>query len=259
MDKLFSLKGKLCVITGASAGIGLSISEGFAAHGADLVMVYNSTDIREKAIALAEKYQVSIDVMKCDLSDPASIEKLLSDIVAKHNSIDVFVANAGIAWDHGAVIDFKSNEELVSNYSKFMELDLSSVYYCCAHVGKVFEKQGFGNLILTASLSGFVVNTPQQQAAYNSAKAAVIQLGKALSYEWSKFNTRVNIVSPGYVVTRLTKETDPAWKAEWASKTPLGRMAKPEEMVGAYIYLASDASSYTTGSNVVVDGGYSCI
>lgn len=259
MEKLFSLKGKLCVITGASSGIGFCVSEGFAAHGADLVMVYNSTDIREKAKQLAEKYKVSIEAKKCDLSDPDSIEKLLDDVVKKYNKVDVFVANAGIPWRSGSIVSFSSNEELVSNYTKFMELDLSSIYYCCAHIGKVFEKQGFGNLILTASMSGIVVNTPQQQAAYNSAKAAVIQLGKSLAVEWTIFNSRVNIVSPGYVTTRLTSSADPKKTGEWNSKTPMGRMAKPEEMVGAYVYLASEASTYTTGSNVVVDGGYSVI
>lgn len=261
MSKLFSLKGKLCVVTGASSGIGYCISEGFAAHGAQLVMVYNSTDVSEKAKLLSEKYQVEVECMKCDLSDPNSIEKLINDILSKYERIDVFVANAGIAWHGGGIVNFKTNDELVHDFKKFIDLDFSSVYYCCAHAGKVFQKQKFGNMIITGSMSGSIVNTPQEQAAYNAAKAGVIHLGKSLAMEWAKFgpNVRVNVVSPGYVQTRLTGAIDSSLRKHWNEMTPMGRMAQPEEMVGAYVYLASDASTYTTGSNIVVDGGYSVI
>lgn len=258
MDSLFSLRDKVCVVTGASSGIGLAVSEGLAAQGGSVVMVYNSTNVVEQAQQLAKVYGVTVEARQCDLGNPSAIEVLVNEVVEAYGRIDVFVANAGVAWRSGSATNFESNAKLVEGYTRFMDMDLSSVYYCCAHVGRQFEKQKSGSLILTGSMSGIAVNTPQHQAAYNAAKAAVIQLGKSLAYEWSPY-ARVNVVSPGYVETRLTSGINETLRAEWLAKTPLGRMARPRELVGAYVYLASDASSFTTGSNVVVDGGYSAL
>jgi len=119
-------------------------------------------------------------------------------------------------------------------------------------------KQGKGSIINTASMSGIIANTPQPQAAYNVSKAGVIMLTKSLAAEWAKRGVRVNSISPGYISTEMGKGANPDWKAEWTRLTPMGRFGETCEVASAIVYLASDASSYFTGSNLVVDGGYTC-
>ncbi|KAG0675504.1 hypothetical protein C6P40_001568 [Pichia californica] len=261
-QQLFSLKNKICVVTGGSSGIGLSVVESFASMGGNVIIIYNSTPVDKIAIEIEKKYNVKIDYFKCNLSLVEEIENLFDLIIKKYNKIDVLVANAGIGWNNGGINDFKSHEELIQNWEKFIKIDLSSVYYCCAFIGKIFEKQGYGSLILTASMSANVINIPQLQTPYNVAKAGVKQMAKSLAIEWSSIGNgkiRVNSVSPGYVKTKLTGKMDPTLTDKWCQLTPLGRMALPQEISGAYVYLASDASSYTTGTDIVVDGGYSCV
>jgi sorbose reductase len=258
-NELFSLKNKVCVITGGSSGIGLEIVKAFASLGGDVIIIYNSTPVDSLIEEIKQKFKVNVDHFKCNLSNVEEIEDLFTKIVNKYQKIDVLVANAGIGWPDKGINDFKSHEELVEKWEKFIKLDLSSVYYCCAFIGRIFEKQGYGSLILTASISGSVVNIPQLQTPYNVAKAGIKQMAKSLAIEWSSIGNgkiRVNSVSPGYVKTNLVKKMDPTLIEKWCKMIPLGRMASSKELTGAYVYLASDASSYTTGTDIVVDGGY---
>lgn len=260
---LFSLKDKICVITGGSSGIGLEIVRAYASMGGNVIIAYNSTPVDELLSELKKEYPDQIfDSYKCNLSKVEEIESLFNTVVEKHQKIDVLVANAGICWTQGGVNEFKSNEDLVQNWESFMNIDLSSVHYCASFIGKVFEQQGFGSLILTASMSGSIINVPQLQTPYNVAKAGVKQMAKSLAVEWASIGDgriRVNSVSPGYVATKMTSMRDQEMIDGWCKLTPLGRMALPQEITGAYVYLASDASSYTTGADLIVDGGYSLV
>lgn len=261
-SELFSLKDKVCVVTGGSSGIGLAIAESFASMGSTVIIIYNSTPVDQIAKDISSKYNVLIDSYPCNLSKVDEIDNTFKKIVENYGKIDVFVANAGIGWSNGGINEFKSKEELVENWDKFIKIDLSSVYYCCAFVGKIFEKQDHGSLILTASMSASIINVPQLQTPYNVAKAGIKQMAKSLAVEWSQIGSgkiRVNSISPGYAKTNLTGKMDPNLVENWCKLTPLGRMACPKEISGAYVYLASDASSYTTGCDIVVDGGYTCI
>lgn len=260
--ELFSLKGKTCVVTGGSSGIGLEIVKAYASFGATVIIIYNSTPVDEIVKELRSTYNVDIDSFKCDMTDVEQIDKMFQNVLAKFHKIDVLVANAGVGWPDGMIHKFNTNSELVSKWEAFVTLDLSSIYYCCAFVGKIFEKQGFGSLILTASMSAHIINVPQMQTPYNVAKAGIKQMAKSLAVEWSCFgngNVRVNSVSPGYVKTKLTDKMDPALIDKWSSVTPLGRLGSPKEISGAYVYLASDASTFTTGTDIIVDGGYSSV
>ncbi|GMM32553.1 hypothetical protein DAMA08_052980 [Martiniozyma asiatica (nom. inval.)] len=260
VKELLSLEGKTCVVTGASAGIGSEIARGFASMGADVILIYNSTPVDALVDDIQNEFKVKAFSYQCDLSDAKALGELMETLQANHDKIDVFVGNAGIGWPHGAITNFDSNEDLVNKYESFMKIELSSMYYCSAYIGKVFEKQGFGNLILTASMSATIANVPQLQAAYNLAKAGVKHLARSLAIEWSGSGgkIRANSVSPGYVDTRLCNAMDEL-KMKWNDMTPLKRMGKPIEIAGIYAYLASDASTYTTGSDFIVDGGYSSI
>lgn len=248
---IFSLKGKVASVTGSSGGIGWAVAEGYAQAGADVALWYNSHPIEDKVKHLAEQYGVKAKAYKCNLSDSADVEKVVHQIEKDFGGIDIFVANAGVAWTKDACIDVEG----VEDWKKMIDLDLNAVYYCAKPVGRIFREKGKGSFVITASMSGHIVNVPQQQAAYNVAKAGTLMLAKSLAVEWAPF-ARVNSVSPGYIATDITKGADAERSALWNLLIPLGRQGKPHELVGAYLYLASDASSYTTGTDILVDGGY---
>ncbi|KAL7664731.1 Sorbose reductase SOU1 [[Candida] zeylanoides] len=249
---LFSLKGKVASVTGSSGGIGFAVAEAYAQAGADVAIWYNSKPADDKAEALAQEYGVKCKAYKCNIGDAAEVEKVIAQIEADFGTIDIFVANAGIPWIAGRSIEAEGWE----SWSKIIDLDLSGVYYCAKTVGKIFKKHGRGSLIITASMSGHIVNVPQMQAPYNAAKAACIHMGKSLAVEWAPF-ARVNTISPGYIATDISEFADKEVKTKWLQLIPLGREALPQELVGAYLYFASDASTYTTGTDLLVDGGYS--
>ncbi|QRG35941.1 hypothetical protein FDK38_000267 [Candidozyma auris] len=248
---LFSLKGKVASVTGSSGGIGWAVAEGFAQAGADVALWYNSHPIEDKAEHLAKTYGVRAKCYKCNIADHEDVEKVIKQIEEDFGGLDVFVANAGVAWSEGRCIDVEG----VDAWKKMMDLDLNSVYYCAKGAGRIFQKRGKGSFVVTASMSGHIVNVPQLQAPYNAAKAALIMLVKSLAVEWAPF-ARVNSVSPGYIDTDITEHIDEESVNTWYKIIPLGRMGQPRELVGAYLYLASDASTYTTGTDILVDGGY---
>ncbi|KAH3688127.1 hypothetical protein WICPIJ_000898 [Wickerhamomyces pijperi] len=251
---LFSLKGKVASITGSSRGIGLAVATAYAQAGADVAIWYNSTPADDIAKELSEKYGVRAKAYKVSLTDFSSIDTAVTQIEKDFGKIDIFVANAGVAWLTGGLLDQENDDE----WKKVIDLDLNSVYYLSKSIGKIFKKQGFGSYIITASMSGHIVNIPQKQSGYNAAKAATIHLARSLAVEWSGF-ARVNTISPGYIGTDLTTNMDPQLKKVWLSLIPLGREALPKELVGGYIYLGSDASSYVTGTDIKIDGGYTAI
>lgn len=250
---MFSLKGKVASVTGSSGGIGWAVAEAFAQAGADVAIWYNSHPADEKTKYLSETYGVKSKAYKCNISDPESVTEVINQQEKDFGTIDVFVANAGVAWTDGPEIYVDGYDK----WNRIIHTDLNGVYYCAHTVGKIFQKNGKGSLIITSSMSGSIVNVPQLQAAYNTAKAGCTHLTKSLAVEWAPF-ARVNSVSPGYIATDISEFVEKDMKAKWWQLTPLGREGLPEELVGAYLYLASNASTYTTGANLAVDGGYTC-
>lgn len=144
-----------------------------------------------------------------------------------------------------------------------MEVNIDGTYYFATAVAKtIFERKGAGEMIFVGSMSGSIVNIPQPQAPYNASKAAVRQLARSLAVEWAERGIRVNCISPGYMLTALTEkilEERPDFKKEWVSRIPMGKMGKPENLMGAVVFLASDASSYVTGADLRIDGGYTLV
>lgn len=250
---LFLLKGKVASITGGSSGIGYAVAEAYAQAGADVAIWYNSTPAEELAASLGAKYGVTCRAYKCAVGNAAEVKATVAQQVQDFGRIDVFVANAGVPWRLGALVDLEDDDD--EAWHKLVNTDLDGVYYCAKHVGKVFKKQKSGSFIITASMSGHIVNVPQTQAAYNAVKAACLHLGKSLAVEWAHF-ARVNTVSPGYIVTPIVQGVSQERIDSWLPLIPMGRRGLAQELVGAYLYLASNASTYTTGSDIIVDGGY---
>ncbi|PYI11260.1 short chain dehydrogenase [Aspergillus sclerotiicarbonarius CBS 121057] len=242
------LSGKVVVITGAADGIGYAVAEAMAEANANIAMWYNSNNAAiEKAQSLASAHGVQATAYKVDVSDPDVVQKAIADVVKDFGKIDVFVANAGMAISKPIL------EQTLEEYRKQMSVNVDGVLYCAKYVGEVFQRQGFGNLIITSSMSGHIVNVPVDQPVYNASKAFVTHFGKSLAREWREF-ARVNIVSPGFFETKMG--ASPQAINEAYRMSALGRQGHVKEIKGLYLYLASDASTFMTGSDVLIDGGY---
>ncbi len=243
----FSLHHQIIIVTGGGQGIGLEIARAMRASGAHLVIAEAQTDVGQAAARELEG-----DFVQTDVTDSSSVLSMVQAVRAKHGRIDCIVNNAGIC--RNTPTEDVSDEE----WKLVMSVDIDGVFYCCREVGKVMLEQGFGTIINIGSMSGIISNNPQPQAAYNVAKAGVIHLTKSLAGEWATRGLRVNCISPGYIGTPMTKRglENPEWRYAWLAGTPMGRLGEPSEVAAVAVFLASPASSYITGSNVVVDGGY---
>ncbi|KAG7193616.1 putative diacetyl reductase [(R)-acetoin forming] 2 [Scheffersomyces spartinae] len=249
---LFLLKGKAAVVTGGIRGIGFAVCEAYCQAQLDQLAIIDYSPYDENLRQLQSRYpKTDIRFYTVDVTKAAQVQRAIEEIVLEFGKIDIFVANAGIAWTSGALIDQDSDDE----WLRVMDVDVNGVYYCAKHVGRQFRKQGFGSLVMTASMSSHIVNVPNFQACYNAAKAAVRHLGKSLAVEWAAF-ARVNSISPGYINTELSDFVPEDIKSTWYQLTAKGRQGTPKELVGAYLYLASDAANFTTGTDIIVDGGY---
>lgn len=255
---LFSLKGKIAVVTGGGQGIGYAICEAYAQAGAQIAIwdIYDSSLVANK---LEKLYNVKVRSYICDVTDAKKVEETVNDIVAEFGDIDVFVANAGINIPVGTIINSENAND--KNWHRVMDINLNGVYYCAKSVGKVFAVKSDGkkgSMIFTGSMSGHIINTPVHQAAYNASKASVIHFAKSLAIEFVDF-ARVNSISPGYVNSGINDHLPVSTRKRWWSTIPMGREGLPRELVGAYLYLASDASTYTTASDIIIDGGWCAV
>ena len=253
VSKLFGLKGKVVIVTGASGarGIGTEAARGCAEMGADLAITYASRPSggEKNAKEISEQYGVKCKPYKLDISDFASCEKLVADVIKDFGKVDVFIANAGRTADSGIL------EEPVEKWHEVLNTDLNGTYFCAKAIGPHFKERKTGSLVITASMSGHIANFPQEQTSYNVAKSGCIHLARSLANEWRGF-ARVNSISPGYIDTGLSDFISQEVQDQWKSMIPMGRYGKATELKGAYVYLASDASTYTTGTDILIDGGY---
>jgi NAD(P)-dependent dehydrogenase (short-subunit alcohol dehydrogenase family) len=243
----FSLRDRVAVVTGGGQSLGLAISRALRGAGARLVIAEVNDETGSDAAEELEGTFVHTDV-----TDPASVRDMVEMVLEEHGRIDVLVNNAGI------VHNIPSEEVPDKEWLAVISVNLNGVFWCCREVGKVMLERGSGSIVNVASMSGIISNHPQPQAAYNASKAAVITLTKSLAGEWASRGVRVNSVSPGYIRTPLTElgMSKSEWSSVWMESTPMGRLAEPEEISPAVLYLASDAASFATGTNLVIDGGY---
>ncbi|KAL0936183.1 NADP-dependent mannitol dehydrogenase 1 [Colletotrichum truncatum] len=243
--------GKVIVVTGAADGIGLAVSEAMAEAGGNVALWYNSNEAAiQRAQGLSDVHKVKTAAYKVDVSNPDQVQETIAKVLQDFGKIDVFIANAG--WK-GMAISKPILEQTLDEYRKQMSVNVDGIVYCSKYVGEVFKRQGFGNLIITSSMSGHIVNVPVDQPVYNATKAYVTHFGKSLAREWREF-ARVNIVSPGFFDTKMG--AGPLALQEAYRMAALGRQGHTKEIKGLYLYLASDASTYMTGSDLLIDGGY---
>ena len=249
---LFDLHGKRALVTGASSGIGKRVAIAYAEAGAEVALAARHAEalgVVADEIAAAGGRAVPI---RCDVTQPEQVSGMLDQVTAELGGIDIAVCNAGI------ITVTPMLEMPPEEFQSIQDTNVTGVFLTAQAAARAMVRQGQGGVIInTASMSGHIINIPQQVGHYCASKAAVIHLTKAMAVELAPHNIRVNSVSPGYILTELVEPLS-EYHSLWEPKIPLGRLGRPEELTGLYLYLASEASSYMTGSDVVIDGGYTC-
>ena len=254
MSNLFDLNGRVAIVTGGGRGIGREVARTLAKAGAQVAIAEidpeNAADAANEVGSLGhESLAMSIDVR-----DSAAVEALMQQVEAQWGRIDILVNCAGISHGGPSPAEKMSDEEWLN----VVNVNLNGVFWCCRAAGQRMLAQGAGAIVNIASMSGHIVNKPQEQCGYNAAKAGVIMLTKSLAAEWASRGVRVNCVSPGYIATAMTQGSrdTPERYQTWLDMTPMGRVGEPVDIAHAVWYLASDAAQFATGTDLIVDGGY---
>jgi NAD(P)-dependent dehydrogenase (short-subunit alcohol dehydrogenase family) len=251
----FRLDGKVALVTGAGQGIGRAYAHALGEAGAAIALVDISADTISTVVEELKGKGIDAIAIRTDVTDRAEIGRMIDTIVKKWGKLTIGINNAGI----GQWVDA---EEITDDiWRKIMRLNLDAVLQCSQAEALQMKKASYGKIINTASMSGHIVNTPQNQTPYNVSKAGVLHLTRSLAAEWAQYGIRVNSISPGYTKTALVENliATPDGKKmleAWMPLIPMHRMAEVTDLQGAAVYLASEASDYMTGSDLIVDGGY---
>ncbi|KZS90003.1 NAD(P)-binding protein [Sistotremastrum niveocremeum HHB9708] len=260
----FSLQDKVCVVTGAARGLGNEFCRAFVQSGCNKLGI---VDLREDQAQEAAKALIndlettgeiapgSVDAFGygCDVGSETSVKKVFQDVSDRWGRVDCVVASAGIVENYSA-FDYPSDR-----VKRLYDINVHGAFFTAREAARIMTAQKSGSIVLVASMSAHIVNIPQHQTPYNASKAAVKHMAASLAVEWAKEGVRVNTLSPGYMLTALTKQVlsgDPELKKTWEALTPMGRMGEPDDLKGAIVFLASDASRFMTGADLRVDGGY---
>lgn len=250
----FKLDGKVAIVTGAGQGIGKRVALGYLQAGARVVLAaLNDDSLIKTTEEFEESFPGRVMPAPCDVTSQASVDALVAETLDRWRRIDIAVCNAGIVTLNGL------DEMSLDEFERIQKVNVSGVFLTAQACARQMIRQGEGgSIIVTASMSGTVINTPQKIGHYCASKAAAKQLAKAMAVEFAEHNIRVNSVSPGYIMTELVEPlTD--FHALWKPQIPMRRLGTPEELMGLYLYLASDASTYMTGSDVIIDGGFTSV
>jgi NAD(P)-dependent dehydrogenase (short-subunit alcohol dehydrogenase family) len=246
----FSLTGKVSVVTGANRGIGRALAQALAEAGSDVVLLVRNTEGAAAAVGELESLGVSALAVSADVTDATEVQQAVAEITDRLGRIDVLVNNAGTCIHRPAL-------EVTDDEWRFvMDVNVNGVWHCAQAFGRQMVAQRSGVIVNIGSISAQIVNRPQWQPGYNASKAAVHQLTKSLAAEWAPYGVRVNALAPGYIKTEMAPVDEPRFRQHWIDDAPMRRYAMPEELGPSVVYLASDASSFMTGSVLVVDGGY---
>ena len=249
------LDGKTAFVTGGTRGIGRSLAFALAEAGADVAIVgLHLESASGTAREIAEATGRDTAAFVCDIKDPVQVREMVKAVTAHYGRLDIAVCNAGIC------IHTPAETMTLDEWNFVIQTNLTGTFLCNQAAAQVMLPQGSGSIINIASMSGHVVNIPQYQCAYNASKAGLIQLTRTLAVEWATRGVRVNSISPGYIQSDglSAPELQPMVQ-EWLRMTPIGRIGTADELQAMCVYLAGDTSRMTTGSDFMIDGGYSCI
>ena len=246
----FRLDGMTALVTGAAGGIGAEVAVGLAEFGADVGCIDTSADQLEQTVKTIRACGRGALSLQADVTDPGSLYASIEELESQLGSLRLAVNCAGV---HSTAPAEEMDRE---TWQRLVDVNLSGVFFSCQAEGRAMLRNGGGSIVNLGSIAATIACRGLKQAHYNSSKAAVVQLSRSLALEWADRGVRVNVVSPGYVKTPLARgaETTRTIK-QYLDDIPMGRMADPVEMVGPIVLLLSNAGSYCTGTELVVDGG----
>lgn len=254
IKQLFDLTGKTALITGGSRGLGLQLAEALGEMGATVSLVARKQDELDEAKAHLAKLGITAFTIKGDLSSESSVPGIVDQAISQLKNIDILINNAGATW--GAPAEDYPAEA----WHKLMNLNINAMFFMSQEVARrSMIPRNYGKIINIASVAGLRGNPAQMQTiAYNTSKGAAVNHTRALAAEWGKYNINVNAICPGFFPSKMTKGLLSEMEGSIIKKTPLGRIGGDEDLKGAAVYLASEASRHVTGQYIAVDGG-SCI
>jgi NAD(P)-dependent dehydrogenase (short-subunit alcohol dehydrogenase family) len=246
----FDLSGRTAVVTGATRGLGRAFARALAEAGADVVIVGRDAEAAAAVRLELQSLGRRALIVLADVTSRAGVERVLAESVAEFGQVDILVNNAGACVHRPAL------EVTDAQWRQVMDVNLDAVWIMSQVFGAHMVARGSGSIVNIGSMSGQIVNRPQWQPGYNASKAAVHHLTRSLAAEWAPFGVRVNALAPGYIKTDMSPVDDPQYHQHWIADAPQQRYATPDELGPAIVYLASDASSFVTGSVLLIDGGY---
>ncbi|MCW2492597.1 MAG: 3-oxoacyl-ACP reductase [Frankiales bacterium] len=247
----FDLTGRTAVVTGATHGLGRAFAVALAEAGADIVIVGRDAEAAAEVEAQLRELGRQSLIVLADLTSRSEIEKVRDRALERFGSVEVLINNAGTCVHRPAL------EVTDEQWRQVMDINVDAVWMSCQTFGRHMMDRGRGSIVNIGSMSAQIVNRPQWQPGYNASKAAVHHLTRSLAAEWAPAGVRVNALAPGYIKTDMAPVDDPKFRRHWIEDTPQQRYATPDELGPAIVFLASDASSFMTGSILLIDGGYS--
>lgn len=257
MSNLFDLTGKTALVTGASSGLGAVFARGLAEQGANVALAARRVDRVEDLAKELQGMGVDAIAIQCDVKNEADVINMVAQTKEHFGRIDVLVNNAGTA------IVQKAEEQTLEQWDSVLDINLTACFVVAREVGKIMIEQNYGKIINIGSLHSNTVISPavEQITAYCASKGGIQMLTKALAAEWAQHNITVNALGPAYFPSEMTAAAvaDDGFQQFVAMRCPMGRVGKPEELIGALLYFASDASTYTTGQLLNIDGGWNTI
>ncbi|GAA2731131.1 glucose 1-dehydrogenase [Pedococcus aerophilus] len=246
----FSLAGRVAVVTGGTRGLGAGFAEALGDAGASVVLVGRDVDAAQGVLDTLRSKGIRTEFIAADVTVADDVQRVLDTTLSTFGQVDILVNNAG-ACVHAPALDVTPED-----WRAVMAVNVDAVWTCSQTFGRHFVAERSGSIVNIGSMSGFIVNRPQWQPAYNASKAAVHHLTRSLAAEWAPHGVRVNALAPGYIKTDMSPVDDPQFRQHWIEDAPMQRYGTVEELAPAVVFLASDASSFVTGSVLVADGGY---